>query len=264
LNTLELASTSSGINGWSSLSGYLDCASKADLARKAAIERGNVPWDLFPEEGKPVATLVGSIYGALVESWLCGNPPSPRVSLLWNGAELAPSHPLSVAEAWRLFDARTKHGFDRGQVVATQVDILIPEQVFGLEISGNMDIVVESADGVWIGDIKTEGRTDANLFEKFALRQQLWIYCLGYELKTGVKPVGCFIDLCIKNKEPKFETYVYEGLSDARFAWLKESVSRVKSAMADPRPTMGVNSCISYNKKCAMLSDGMCSLIKGT
>lgn len=259
---IELASTSSGINGWSSLSGFLECPAKAAAGRAAAIERGDVPWDLFPEEGKAVATLTGSIYGALVESWLMRRPSSPSATLLWNGASLNDSHPLTVAEAWRLVDARTAKGFDFGKVVATQVDVVIPEAVFGLEITGNLDLVVERNGEIWIGDLKTEGRAESTLFEKFSLRQQLWIYCLGYEIKTGVKPAGCFIDITIKNKEPKVDMFLYEGLTDQRFAWLKDSVARVKSAIADPRPTPSLAACVAYGRKCQFLENGMCSKIK--
>ncbi len=262
MTTVELASTSSGINGWSSLSAFLDCPAKAAAARAAAIERGNVPYDLFPEEGKPVATLVGSIYGALTEAWLMKQPIAPSARLNWNGSSLHETHPLSLAEAQRLFDARAAKGFTFGNVVATQVDIAIPEAVFGLEVTGNLDLVVEQESGIWIGDLKTEGRAESTLFEKFSLRQQLWIYCLGYEIKTGVKPAGCFIDIIIKNKEPKVDLFVYEGLTDARFAWLRDSIERVKAAMADPKPTPSLNSCVAYGRKCSMLEAGMCSLIK--
>jgi hypothetical protein len=258
----ELASTSSGVKGWSSLSQFLDCPAKAAANIAAALDRGDAPYDLYPEDGKPVATVVGSIYGSLVEAWLMGKPVAPSAKLVWNGVPLLDTHPLTVDEAWRLADARMSKGFDFGNTVATQVDIVIPESVFGLEITGNLDLVVESNGNIWIGDLKTEGRADANLFEKFSLRQQLWIYCLGYEIKTGVKPIGCFIDLIIKNKEPKIDLFVYEGLTDQRFAWLKDSVARVKSAMADPRPLPSLNSCIAYNRKCQFLIDGMCSKIK--
>jgi len=258
----ELASTSSGVRGWSSLSGFLECPAKAAANLAAALERGDAPYDIFPEEGKPVATLTGSIYGSLVEAWLTGHPVAPSAKLVWNGASLHDSHPLTVAEAWRLADARTAKGFDFGQVVAAQVDVVIPESLFGLEVTGNLDLVVERNGEIWIGDLKTEGRAESTLFEKFSLRQQLWWYCLGYEIKTGVKPAGCFIDIIIKNKEPKIDLFVYEGLTDQRFAWLKDSAQRVKSAMADPRPLPSLNSCVSYNRKCAMLENGMCSLIK--
>lgn len=263
MTTVELSTTSSGINGWSSLSGFLECPAKAAAGRAAALERGDVPWDLYPEEGKPVATLTGSIYGALIESWLMGAPVPPSATLLWNGQSLNGSHPLTVAEAWRLVDARTAKGFDFGKVIATQVDVVIPEAVFGLEITGNLDLVVERNGEIWIGDLKTEGRAESTLFDKFSLRQQLWIYCLGYHIKTGLKPAGCFIDIIIKNKEPRVEMFLYEGLTARRFAWLKDSVARVKSAMADPRPTPSLNACIAYSRKCVMLENGMCNLIKG-
>lgn len=256
---INFTSTSSGPNGWSSLSLFLECPAKAQAKRNEALRQGDIPYPIYVEEGKPVATSVGSLYGELVQRWLMGEPVATRSEFLWNGESIEKSHPLTCAEARRLYDARTKK--PSYWVVDTEVPIVIPESIFGLEITGNIDLVTKRPEGIWIGDLKTESRMEKTLKDKFSLRQQLWLYALGYELVTGVKPVGCFIDLCVKNQEPKFDIFDYEGVTDKRFEGLRTAVERVKAAMAKPEPFPSVGNCLAYSRPCSYLLAGQCSLL---
>lgn len=264
---VDFSSTSSGPDGWSTLSGYLECPARADIKRREQLARGGKPWPLFEEtKGKPVNVTVGSLYGELVQRWLAGNPVAPSAKFTWDGEDMETTHPATCAEARRLVDAATKHygSLERmgiGELVATEMPIEIPESVFGLRITGNIDLVLRDARGIWIRDLKTEGKEEQSLKDKFGLRQQLWIYALGYELATGEKPVGVGIECCIKTQDPKFRRYDYEAVTDQRFKWLAESVARVKAAMAEPRPNPHISNCWAYYKPCSFLIDSRCSLI---
>lgn len=267
---IVFSSTSSGPNGWSSLSKFLGCPARAHVDRNRAIERGSLPYDLFAEEpGKPVATTVGSLYGELTQRYLRGAPASPRGEFFWRGPDgaksMEKSHPETCKQARLCYEDYTKKysgGPPKhlGRIVTTEMQIVIPESVFGLEITGAIDLVVENDKGLGIWDLKTEGRNDVELKLKFGLRGQKWIYALGYELATGQKPTHCGIDICIKNKEPKYDYFEYEGLTDKRFEWLQGLVNQVKDGMktGEKRPCM--ENCRRFSRTCEHLYEGLCVL----
>lgn len=263
---ISFSSTSSGANGWSTLSAYLECPAKAHTDRKVQIERGSTPRPLYEEtKGKPVAATVGSIYGELMQRWMSGKPIGPRTKFQWDGVDMEATHPATCAEARRLVDSATAHygslaQMGIGELVATEMPITIPESLFGLEITGNIDLVLRTPEGIWIRDIKTEGREEASLRAKFSLRHQLWVYALGYEIATGEKPVGVGIDCCIKTATPKFFPFNYDALTERRFKWLAESVTRVKAAMEAPTPKPQLGNCYSYSKPCRYYLNDMCSI----
>lgn len=271
---VDFSSTSSGPDGWSALSGYLECPARADAARRNTMARGEAPFALDPETKevkgkvvrKPINTTVGTIYGELMQRWMRGTPASPSARFSWNGENIEESHPETCAEARRLVDKATAHygsleQMGIGELVATEMPIEIPESLFGLRVTGNIDLVLRTPEGIWIRDLKTEGREEENLKDKFGLRQQLWIYALGYELVTGEKPLGVGIECCIKTAEPKFRRFDYEGITPRRFEWLKQSIERVKVAMEDPKPNPNISFCWAYYKPCRFLVESQCSLL---
>jgi len=263
---LNFRGTSSGPNGWSSLSKFLDCPARAAAERQELLARNGTPWDLFPEDkGKPINTTVGSLYGEMLQMWMRGEPPSPRVQFHWEGELMERSHPATCAEARRLYDKATEHygslaQMGIGELVATEMPIEIPESLTGIQITGNIDLVLRTPEGIWIKDIKSHGREDANLRDYFSLRQQLWIYAWGYELATGEKPVGVGIECIIKTETPKFRRFDFEALTDKRLKWVVDSIERVKEAMGRPRPHPCISNCWSYYKPCSFLVDNMCAL----
>lgn len=265
---MDFKSTSSGINGWSLLSLYLSCPALAANIRTRYVP--NVPRPLYTEErNKPVATLVGSIYGDLVSRYVTDQAVIPNEEFVWvyennDQQSLDVSHPASCAEARRIYIAHTKQyrPDHLGKVVEVEYPVVIPGDVFGVpfDISGNIDFVIRSPKGIEVWDEKTEGREEANLKAKFSLRQQLWFYALGYELKTGTKVNSCNIDGVIKRKEPEFFKFNYEAVTDKRFKWLQDSVLRVKAAMENPQAHPCLDNCWPYSKPCEFLIEGMCSL----
>lgn len=201
-----------------------------------------------------------------MQRWLGGNPAAPSAQFAWEGVNIEKTHPETCREVRHLVDKATAHygsleQMGIGELVATEVPIEIPESLFGLRITGAIDLVLRTPAGIVIRDLKTESKEDANLKDKFSLRQQLWIYALGYELATGEKPIGVGIECCIKTKDPKFRRFDYEGVTERRFSWLRQSVERVKSAMADPKPNPNVSFCWAYYRACPFLVDGLCSHI---
>lgn len=265
---MEFKSTSSGLNGWSMLSLYLSCSALAADIRSRYVP--GMPRPLYEEQGnKPVATLVGSLYGDLVQHYLTDRTVIPNEEFVWvfennDRQSLDVSHPASCAEARRLYIEYTK--FYRpdhlGKIIAVEHPIIIPGSMFGVpfDISGNIDFVVETAKGIEIWDAKTEGREEANLKAKFSLRQQLWIYSLGYELETGIKPVGTGIDCVIKRKEPGFIKFEYEAVTDKRFKWLQDSILEVNNKMNNPRSEPKLTNCWPYGTPCQYLLEGMCGI----
>lgn len=262
---MNFESTSSGSAGWSSLSKFLDCPKRAAIRYAASLARGGVPYDIYSEdEAKPVATAVGSIFGDLVEKWLAGERVDHKEEFFWNKVSIENSHKLTVAEARRLFEAYTKHyrPDHLGKVIATQVNIRIPESLLGLEVSGNLDLVVEDEKGrLGIVDIKTDGRNDKFLRMKYGVRAQKWWYALGYELLTGRKPDFVMIDLTIKNANPAFNKFEYEAMTEQRFRWLQDLAKQVKTAMANPMPVPNLGNCWEYSRPCQFHSNDLCEFI---
>lgn len=270
-----IKSSSSGVNGWSRLSGFLNCSALAAENRLRASSGQVLPLaqeEITDKGNKPSALLVGSLYGDLVQSYLRGNPAAADEPLFWDygiedvaNQDLQKTHPASVKEALRLYVAYTKEYTPNhlGKVIATEFPITIPGEIFGLpfDISGSIDCVVESGAGIIIDDLKTESAEQQNLKDKFSIREQLWIYALGYELATGIKPVGCKIDCCIKTKEPKFRQYDYEGMTERRMKWLRHQVTRAHKEMQNPQPNPSVHNCNPWGHACMYLQNGMCSLI---
>lgn len=271
-----IKSSSSGINGWSRLSGFLHCSAVAaeNRARASALPFLPLPEEETTEKGnKPHPLVVGSLYGDLVQHYLRGTPPDANEPLYWDyGVENVPhqdlqkSHPASVSEALRCYIAYTKEFPNPaylGRIIATEFPIVIPGKIFGLpfDITGSIDVVLETDRGIIIDDLKTESAEAKNLKDKFSVREQLWIYDLGYELATGIKPVGNMIDCCIKTKEPKFRKFEYEGLTDRRMRWLRHMVAIAYAEMQNPQPKPSIQNCNPWGTPCGYLQDGMCALI---
>lgn len=259
---MNFSSTSSGPDGYSKGELWLQCSERARL--KAETDSQFSDNDLYPEQdGDPVATLVGTMYGTLVQAYHAGDEYSLN-QFTWNDVSLEDSHPESCTEARRLFKAhREEYGPESfGTVVAVEELIEIPAELFGVRRTGAIDLVtLDNGGETWLRDFKTDGR-EHNLAEKYSLRQQLWVYALGYELKTGVKPAGIEYAACIKTKVPKFRRFPFEAVTDARFKWLQGYFRELKYQMENPRPQPSLEACKPYNRACKYLQDGFCSLIK--
>jgi hypothetical protein len=226
----------------------------------------------FPEvDGDPVNTTVGSIYGELCQRWLRGDPVSPSTQLFWQAgdevANLQQTHPATVALSWRLYEKYTaKYAADHwGEIVGCEVPIVVPGSLFGLDfdLTGNVDLLVKNERGLGVVDLKTEGRNGKELKMKFGLRAQKWIYALGVELSTSFgKPDFCAVDICIKNKEPVFDKFEYEAMTEKRFKWLSGEIDYVKQQMANPKPRPHIAFCHAYGRPCEHYVDGSgCGLL---
>lgn len=243
---------------------WLGCTARAAADERAEAERNGEPWPLFPEEGKPIATTVGSCLGELQQRFYRGEPVRDSAQFAWDGVVMEQSHPLTCAEIRRLYGAYVKcHDPDGlGEVLGCEVQIEIPESLFGMRMTGAIDLVTRRNDGIWLWDFKTEGQNDKLMREKFSLNYQLWVLSLGYELKTGVKPVGVGNEITIKTKTPAFQRLEYEGLTDQRFRWVKQMFEDVKAAKAGPHtPRPSEDNCLAYYRACPFLTNGCCSFI---
>lgn len=271
----EVGSSSSGPNGWSSLGKFLDCSIKAHLERENARERiaTGVISTPFPEGDSPTGTLVGTIFDRLATTWLLTGEDHGNDILWWEQhGNLADSHPLSVAEARRIFEAYHKH-YNRdhlGEILASQMPVMIPKELTGLDddLTGNLDLVVRENHQIGIVDLKTHAAETADLKMYFSLRPQFWLYAWGYELATGVKPDFCLADVTIKTKKskfnaegPKFRKFRYGGLTEDRLKWLQSQFVEVKAKMANPRPEPKIAHCWPYSTPCSHYDEarGVCS-----
>lgn len=259
---MNFSSTSSGPDGYSKGELWLQCSERARLKQLSDSKYSDN--DLYPEvDGDPVATLVGTMYGTLAQAYHAGEQIEPG-HFCWNDISIEDSHPASCEEARRLFAAhRSEYSPEAfGTVVAVEELIEIPESLFGIRRTGAIDLVtVNDKNELWIRDFKTDGR-EHNLLEKYSLRHQLWVYALGYELKTGIKPVGVEYLSCVKTQKVKFRRFPFEAMTDTRFRWLKLYFQELKYQMNNPRPQPSLEACKKYERACKYLVEGFCSLIK--
>jgi hypothetical protein len=250
--------------GLSKAKKWLGCTARAAADERQEAERNGEPWPLFPEEGKPVPTAVGSLLGELQQRFYRGEPVRDSARFAWNGESIEQSHPLTCAEVRRLYKAYTTHHDPDGlgEVLGCEVQIEIPESLFGMRLTGAIDLVTRRHNGVWLWDFKTEGSSDKFMREKFSLNYQLWALALGYELLTGEKPVGVGNEITIKTKTPVFQRLEFESLTEARLQWLKQMFEDVKAAKAaPPRARPCEDHCLAFYKACPYLVGGMCGLL---
>jgi hypothetical protein len=251
--------------GYSKAKKWLGCKARAAADERAEQERNGAPWPLFPEEGKPIANTCGSLLGELQQRFYRGEPVRDSVQFAWDGVSMEQSHPLTCAEVRRLYKAYTqKHDPDGfGEVLGCEVAVEIPESLFGMRMTGAIDMVAKRGDDVYLIDFKTEGRNDSLMKERYGLLPQLHIYALGYELKTGVKPAGVIYEVTVKTKTPDFHRLPFEGLTEQRFRWIKgvfHSIIAAKQGAHEPSPSE--NNCLSYYRACPFLgSTGCCSFL---
>lgn len=266
-----LKSTSSGPDGYSVQSLYLGCGKAAFEREQSAIAEkaeGKV-WAPYEElDGKPVATLAGTIWGHMAQAYHAGTPVNPSAAFVWEledgqTQDLDKTHPVTVAEAKRMFDAYAQeHGVEHwGKFLGAEVPCEIPAELFGRRLTGAIDMVTESSDGVWINDFKLISREESLLWESYSLRHQGHLYALAWELEHGVKPIGVRYIAGIKTKAPKFRELKYDGVTDQRFRWLKNFFETVQSKRENIRPEPSDKNCLAWGRPCLYLVNGMCSHI---
>jgi hypothetical protein len=258
-------STSSGPRGYSSQKDWLGCGALALVKERQRLQDqgAGVVYPPFAEEGKPVDTLLGSLFGEMAQKYHAGTPLPVRDEFLWDGVSLEQSHKLTVKAARDLMDEYVKKvAPDKfGKVLECERFVRLPADLFGNELTGAIDMVTEDERGIWITDIKTEGRNDKNLRDKFSLMHQGHLYALAYEIETGIKPVGVRYVVVVKTKENPIHNFEFEGVTDKRFAWLKNFFDTVAMKRANPRPEPSYSNCNAYNRSCQFLLDGLCSLL---
>lgn len=262
--TINFSSTSSGIYGYSRWKRWLGCSSRAAEDEKRDLEQGDKPWPLFPEEGEPVATTVGSLTGELIQRWYKQEPVAPSATFFWDGQNISESHPLTVAQSKFLAEEYAKHHTvdDQGELIGCEIRIEIPELLFGFPISGAIDMAFRNpATGrVRLKDLKTHGRNQ-NIFEQHTLEHQVFLYQIGYHLNYGEQPEGHDILAIVKNKEPKFLPFPFEQVDDYRMRWLRNMAETIQLKRANPRPEPGLGTCMQHNTPCRFFVDGRCALI---
>jgi hypothetical protein len=261
--TINFSSTGT-VAGYSRAKKWLGCGARAAADEAAEAQRDGSPWPLFPEEGKPVANTVGSLLGELQQRYYRGEPVRDSAQFTWDGVDMEKSHPLTCAEVRRLYRAYTQaHDPDGlGEVLGCEVQVEIPEELFGMRLTGAIDMVVRKGGEVFLVDFKTEGQNDKLMKERYSLLPQQHLYAVGYALATGVEPAGVIYEVTVKTKSPAFHRFPFEGVTDQRMRWLKGIFEKVKAAKAaGPVPNPSEDTCLSFYRPCAYLVNGMCSFI---
>lgn len=262
---ISFSSTSSGSRGYSRQKDWLGCGALAAVNEKQKLEddAAGIVYGPFPEEGKPVAPLVGSIFGELAQRYHQGNPVAPAALFHWDGESIEKSHPLSCNQARTTFERYAKKTAPDafGHVHGVEIRVRIPEELFGNELTGAIDAVTEDARGIWITDWKTEGRNDTWLRDKYSLFHQNWLYALAYELETGVKPVGVRYVVVTKTEKCDVHNFEFDGVTEQRFKWLQRFFETVARKRALPIAEPSLSNCIQYNKPCKFLVNNLCGLL---
>ena len=98
--------------------------------------------------------------------------------------------------------------FEQGKITHSEVDLGAEIQVSGLPsflIIGRIDRVMEISGEVYIRDWKTTTVYGPDYWTQYDLNDQINAYLVGYELLTGVRPRGMYIDVLrvLANNPPK-------------------------------------------------------------
>lgn len=276
-NPLILKSTSSGPWGYSVQSRYLDCSMEAfeyEQKRLRDLDKPYIPepeelvedkkGNVFPEANN---MLVGSMFGELAQQYLAGRPYEPFCPVFWEETRIDLSHAASTMLAWQMYDKfKAKHRPDDfGEIVGTEITISIPEELFGLPVTGAIDFVSREpgVPGVFINDFKTTNQVDSKedpFRYQYSTQTQCWLYGVGYHLLTGEEIRG--IRHIIQTRRNS-DTYIKlsEGLTPARIRWLQSYATEVLAQRANVRPQPSPTRCMKYHKPCRFLLDGLCSKV---
>lgn len=264
---INFSSTSSGPLGYSSQKEWLGCGAlaKAKETQRKQDKEAGVIYPPFPEDDKkPVNTLLGSLFGELVQRYHRGEPVSPSAQFSWDGLSLEQSHPLTCKAVRNLLDEyMRKTPVDAfGTIVGCEVPCRIGPELFGQELTGAIDAVTEDERGIWITDWKTEGRQETWLRTKYGMMHQNWLYALAYELETGVKPIGVRYVVVVKTAKVPVINLEFEGVTPTRFEWLRRFFDTVERRRKTPIAEPSMGNCIQYNRPCTyMTNEGVCGLL---
>lgn len=272
---VHLASTSSGIWGYSVQSRYLDCSYEAHEHEMSRVAHAHLSYQPEPEEvvldkkgnAHPTVNnlLVGSAFGELVQQYLAKTPYVLYSPVYWENVPIKDSHATTIALVWEMFRAFCdKHSPDSfGEVIGTEVAISIPEDLFGLPVTGAIDFLSRDGRGLWVNDIKTTSSVDNKedpFRHHYRMQQQCWLYACGHHIATGEEIAG--VRHIIQTRKNS-DTYVVEseGLTPSRMRWLQTYCNDVLAQRANIRPQPSSSRCMKYHKPCRFMQDGICAKI---
>lgn len=283
MSDVVFRSTASEV-GFSQLGAWLQCPARAAAEAKQKQER--MAMGPYPEtEGKPVSTLVGSLLGEMVARYYRQDPIRESSQLFWEAGgvttDLQQTHPLSVREAWRLYEAYVRvHGPEYyGDPVGFEIGVELPTELFGVRVTGAIDamfrLTAQSAERIRTkferpaeaGQLaQVDWKTNARATElwDWTLKPVMQIYAVGFHLATGEKPEHLCWDVIKKTKTPGFEEYYSDAATEAHVRWLKQVFAEIKRRQdAGPVPEPSPSNCVTYGNTCSLLNHktGFCSII---
>lgn len=264
--TIILGSTSSGPDGFTTQSEYLGCGARARVKEEKArdMHRKGESWPPYAEEGKVVPTLVGTVAGFLIQSWHAGMKLDHRDTIAWGEQSLEESHPLTLAEARRVYEWYTDTiPLEKwGRYSGHEVPVTIPKDAYGHKLTGAIDLITTDEDGrEWINDFKVRGKKSLFIMEEAGLRMQTFLYARARQLE-GREIAGVRYLSIIRTDTIKLVNLEFPGLEEERLRAIENFFETVKAKRAAARPEPSEDHCLSYSRRCSFLDDaGLCQLL---
>lgn len=254
--------------GYSALTRRQECARAARLAEAKAQEAGAVS---RPVGDKSLA--VGLMLHKLLELAELGEPVDEADIFMSGGA---PVEREWVDEAWRLYNAyrMTPGLLGTTSTVAVEYEIKPTAdlvEILGAPVTGYIDRVFEvkseeqveavrrargvelEVGKVYLQDYKTEFRDDGDkMFLRHRYSMQFALYQVAWNiLNPGRLCAGVLVDCIVKNKVPKFVSYLLPPVSEdevwATIGWVRNVMRVYEESLGAANPSACVN---RYGRLC--------------
>ena len=274
---------------------YLSCERRAWLDEEWKSKQDpNEPAPIFDEgkdskgKPKPVANVVGTAVHELLRLWRIGQEvPVSGWSFYWYDKEIESTHPATCNEARRIFRAyeMDRSPLEFGRVVATELQLQAPVELFGCEKTGAVDLVAEVGEeeitylratfglelpgpGIYLVDDKTDDRNEGQkTVEEYLMRAQFKLYHMLYDIQHGStlgEAKGSIANVIFKTAEVKYKPIFIPGPNEdevkmvAGIVGYAESQRTLGKSGVLPRTRAHDNACRSWGKTCGHYTAGRC------
>ena len=275
--------------------GYLTCERRAwlDEQHKAGLDPDAVeplPPEQLDAKGKrkPLANTVGTAVHELLRLWRIGKPiPASGCEFYWHDQPMEDTHPATCNEARRIYRAYEMDRDPRefGEVVATELQLKAPLELFGCEKTGAVDLVARVGEeevaylastfglllpgpGIYLVDDKTDDRNEGQkTVDEYLMRAQFKLYHCLYDVQYGEllgEARGSIANVIFKTAEVKYKPIFVPAPSADDMKMIAHIVGYAESQRAIgrsgvlPMARPSDSACRSWGRVCQHFTAGRC------
>ena len=231
------------VNGGGSSKGLHRYLNGLRCGREVRLTAEFGPEKLILDENKVDAKACGTVFHAMAEAYHSGQP-LPHIDDFEENKQLGATY----HEAYRVFVAyAASHSTDFwGGVVGTEVELYDET----LDLTGRLDLVTRSDEGIVINDYKVTSRTsDFHTYDQFNFQRIAYPYLWNTEHPTDVCWGFRFIHI-IRTKEVRFAVEKFEPptLNDVEI--LKQQLDLSKQMIANNVPIVTQCALCRFKNTC--------------